>query len=93
MVPQWLPVVAAVHVQQPNFLFGKTGGRRFDGGKSGHRRRGYQRKAGGRKATESATENIPLQPGCREGEMPASRAGPDQGNLDRWQTLSDAKPI
>lgn len=29
-------------------------------GKSGLRRRGYQRKSGGREATESATENRPL---------------------------------
>jgi len=32
----------------------------LDRGKSGLRRREYQRKTGGCKATESATENIPL---------------------------------
>lgn len=44
-------------------MSGKRGNRSYflnKGGKSGLHRRGYQRKAGGRKATESVTENIPL---------------------------------
>lgn len=46
-------------------------------GKSGLHKRGYQSKTGGRKATESITENIPLlRQLSRQGEMPALRARP-----------------
>jgi hypothetical protein len=59
--PECIPGLVADRVF--SFIgFGRTGSRLrvCGGGKSGLRRRGYQRKAGGRKATESATENIPL---------------------------------
>ncbi len=46
-------------------------------GKSGLHRRGYQRKAGGRKATESVTESSPLVLITKQVEMPVLRTVPD----------------
>lgn len=66
-------------------MSGKRGNRSCfidKGGKSGLYRRGYQRKAGGCKATESITENIPLFSFKldRQGEMPTLREGSTRGN-------------